>query len=100
MTGMSGHVIIGGFGRVGQLIAQMLSERLIPFVALDVSASRVQVGAVCGLAWCGASWFWASSGRILGGVEGGEGRAWWPWLPAPHTCRWAGGSRGRECRAS
>ena len=60
MTGMSGHVIIGGFGRVGQLIAQMLSERLIPFVALDVSASRVQVGAVCGLAWCGASWFWAS----------------------------------------
>ena len=42
--GMSGHVIIAGFGRVGQLIAQMLSERLIPFVAIDVSASRVQDG--------------------------------------------------------
>lgn len=90
---LSGHVIICGFGRVGELIAkvgkpffegtdgtddevlcgnfiagchaisagayrharliphspssppqpQMLSERLIPFVALDVSASRVQV---------------------------------------------------------
>jgi voltage-gated potassium channel Kch len=44
MSGMSGHVIIAGFGRVGQLIAQMLSEELIPFVALDVSASRVQDG--------------------------------------------------------
>ncbi|KAI3432210.1 hypothetical protein D9Q98_003772 [Chlorella vulgaris] len=44
MSGMSGHVIIAGFGRVGQLIGQMLSERLIPFVALDVSASRVQEG--------------------------------------------------------
>ncbi len=42
MSGMSGHVIIAGFGRVGELISQMLSERLIPFVALDVSASRVQ----------------------------------------------------------
>ena len=37
------HVIIAGFGRVGQIIAQLLSERLIPFVALDVSAERVQV---------------------------------------------------------
>ncbi|PRW61490.1 K(+) efflux antiporter chloroplastic-like [Chlorella sorokiniana] len=44
MSGMSGHVIICGFGRVGELIAKMLSERLIPFVALDVSASRVQEG--------------------------------------------------------
>jgi len=37
------HVIIAGFGRVGQIIAQLLSERLIPFVALDVIADRVQV---------------------------------------------------------
>lgn len=44
MSGMSNHVIICGFGRVGQLIAQMLSEELIPFVALDVSAGRVQDG--------------------------------------------------------
>jgi len=43
-SGLSGHVIIAGFGRVGQLIAQMLSEELIPFVALDVSAGRVQEG--------------------------------------------------------
>ncbi|KAJ7962350.1 K(+) efflux antiporter 2, chloroplastic-like [Quillaja saponaria] len=30
------HIVICGFGRVGQIIAQLLSERLIPFVALDV----------------------------------------------------------------
>ncbi len=38
------HVIIAGFGRVGQIIGQLLSERLIPFVALDVQSDRVQVG--------------------------------------------------------
>ena len=38
------HVIIAGFGRVGQLIAQMLSEEMIPFVALDTDAGRVQRG--------------------------------------------------------
>ncbi|CAN1237008.1 K(+) efflux antiporter 2, chloroplastic [Linum grandiflorum] len=33
------HIIICGFGRVGQIIAQLLSERLIPFVAIDVRTS-------------------------------------------------------------
>ena len=41
---MRDHVIIAGFGRVGQIIGQLLSERLIPFVALDVQSDRVQVG--------------------------------------------------------
>ena len=40
---MRGHVVIAGFGRVGQIIGQLLSERLIPFVALDVRSDRVQV---------------------------------------------------------
>jgi voltage-gated potassium channel Kch len=44
MSGMRGHVIIAGFGRVGKIIAQTLSEELIPFVALDMSAARVQEG--------------------------------------------------------
>ena len=44
ISGLSNHVIIAGFGRVGQLIAQMLSEELIPFVALDTSSTRVQEG--------------------------------------------------------
>ncbi|DBA99171.1 hypothetical protein WJX82_006091 [Trebouxia sp. C0006] len=41
---LRGHVVIAGFGRVGQIIAQLLSERLIPFVALDVRSDRVQAG--------------------------------------------------------
>ncbi|KAG2452077.1 hypothetical protein HYH02_003113 [Chlamydomonas schloesseri] len=44
MKEMKDHVIIAGYGRVGQIIAQMLSEQLIPFVALDVSSARVAVG--------------------------------------------------------
>ena len=41
---LKGHVIICGFGRIGQIVAQVLSERLIPFVAADVNAERVQAG--------------------------------------------------------
>ena len=40
---LRGHVIIAGFGRVGQIIGQLLSERLIPFVAVDVRMDCVQV---------------------------------------------------------
>ncbi|KAK4802621.1 hypothetical protein SAY86_000824 [Trapa natans] len=43
------HIIICGFGRVGQIIAQLLSERLIPFVALDVRSDRVAIGRALGL---------------------------------------------------
>ncbi|KAM2157162.1 hypothetical protein ACFX1R_042766 [Malus domestica] len=41
---LQGHIILCGFGRVGQIIAQLLSESLIPFVALDVRSDRVAVG--------------------------------------------------------
>lgn len=41
---MKDHVIIAGYGRAGQLIGQLLSENLIPFVALDVSNERVAAG--------------------------------------------------------
>ncbi|XP_027108312.1 K(+) efflux antiporter 2, chloroplastic [Coffea arabica] len=41
---LQGHIILCGFGRVGQIIAQLLSERLIPFVALDVRSDRVAFG--------------------------------------------------------
>ncbi len=40
------HVIIAGYGRAGQLIGQLLSENLIPFVALDTSNERVATGKV------------------------------------------------------
>lgn len=43
MDDLRGHIIIAGFGRVGQMVSQLLSERLIQFVALDVRTERVQV---------------------------------------------------------
>ena len=47
------HVIIAGYGRTGQLIAALLSEHLIPFVALDVNTDCVAKGKVGRV---GASW--------------------------------------------
>jgi hypothetical protein len=51
------HVIIAGYGRVGQMIGQMLSEELIPFVAVDIDANRR----------AGACW---EGGRGFGRVKG------------------------------
>ena len=45
---LQGHIIIAGFGRVGQMVSQLLSERLIQFVALDVRSERVQAGKKTG----------------------------------------------------
>lgn len=39
--GMTDHVVIGGFGRVGQTIARLLVEENVPFVALDMDARLV-----------------------------------------------------------
>jgi monovalent cation:proton antiporter-2 (CPA2) family protein len=36
-----GHVIVAGFGRVGQITARILRAKRIPFTALDVSAEQV-----------------------------------------------------------
>lgn len=38
---LNDHVLIGGFGRVGQTIAKVLSAAGISYVALDLDASRV-----------------------------------------------------------
>lgn len=43
--GLKDHIIIAGFGRVGNLIAQLLSKRMIPFVALDVRVDAVQASS-------------------------------------------------------
>lgn len=48
---LADHVIIGGYGRVGQAVAHMLAAERIPYVALDangelVSQFRQQPGAV------------------------------------------------------
>jgi CPA2 family monovalent cation:H+ antiporter-2 len=38
----SDHVIIGGYGRVGQLIARMLESEHVPYVALDINSEIVR----------------------------------------------------------
>lgn len=42
------HVILLGFGRVGQLVGKMLSERVIPFVAIDNDMDQVNFGRAKG----------------------------------------------------
>ncbi len=37
-----GHVVIGGFGRVGRIVAESLERQGVPFVALDADAGRVR----------------------------------------------------------
>jgi CPA2 family monovalent cation:H+ antiporter-2 len=35
------HVLIAGFGRVGQMLARLLESRAVPYVALDLDSERV-----------------------------------------------------------
>jgi glutathione-regulated potassium-efflux system protein KefB len=39
---LAGHVIIAGFGRVGQVVARVLRAKKIPFTALDISAEQIE----------------------------------------------------------
>ncbi len=40
-TGLSGHVIIVGYGRVGQMLGSVLGEQELPHVGLDIDANLV-----------------------------------------------------------
>lgn len=42
------HIIIAGFGRVGRIVAEILSQRMVPFVAIDNNMSRVSAGRAAG----------------------------------------------------
>src|SRR5215212_3912087 len=42
-TDEAGRVIVAGFGRVGQLVAEMLERHKVPYVAIDRDAARVAV---------------------------------------------------------
>jgi len=41
---MSDHVIIAGFGRVGQTVAKLLAANQVPYVAIDLDLSEVRAG--------------------------------------------------------
>jgi CPA2 family monovalent cation:H+ antiporter-2 len=43
------HVVIAGFGRVGQTVARVLAAQEVPFVALDLDLRRVAQGRARGL---------------------------------------------------
>ncbi len=47
-AGLTGHVIICGYGRIGQSIGNFLDEERIPYVALDLDASRVREAHLAG----------------------------------------------------
>lgn len=46
---LEGHVLVLGYGRVGENIGRLLAARTIPFVALDLSAQRVAEARTHGL---------------------------------------------------
>ena len=46
---LSGHVVIGGFGRVGQTLGRLLEEQGVPYVALDGDAQLVRAARERGL---------------------------------------------------
>ncbi len=41
---LKNHIIIAGFGRVGQMLGEILNSRLVPFVALDIDMHCVTEG--------------------------------------------------------
>ncbi|QBQ54753.1 monovalent cation:proton antiporter-2 (CPA2) family protein [Nitrosococcus wardiae] len=42
------HVIVGGFGRVGQTVARLLQDYNVPYIALDVDPLKVTQGQIQG----------------------------------------------------
>jgi glutathione-regulated potassium-efflux system protein KefB len=67
-----GHVVISGFGRVGQVVARILTAKGIPFTALDADPDQVQLVSQFG----NKSYFGdASRLSILEAAEIGKARA-------------------------
>ncbi|MFT4079220.1 cation:proton antiporter [Rhodomicrobium lacus] len=68
----AGHVVIAGFGRVGQVVARVLTAKGIPFTALDADPDQVQlVGQFGNKSYFGD----ASRLAILEAAEVGKARA-------------------------
>ena len=67
-----GHVVIAGFGRVGQIVARILAAKHIPFTALDSDPEHVD-----GVRKFGARIFYGDASRpeILDAAQTGKARA-------------------------
>ena len=67
-----GHVIIAGYGRVGQVVSRVLRARKIPFTALDISAEQIEF-----VKKFGAQAFFGDASRldILEAAQAGKARA-------------------------
>ena len=67
-----GHVIVAGFGRVGQIVARILQARKIPFTAIDANAARVSF-----VKKFGAQAYYGDTSRvdILRAAQAGKARA-------------------------
>ena len=72
VPGNDGHVIIAGFGRVGQVVARVLRAKKIPFTALDISAEQIEF-----VKKFGAQAFYGDASRIdiLEAAQAGNARA-------------------------
>lgn len=46
---LKSHVVIVGFGRIGQIVAKLLADQMIPYVAIDMNMGRVSEGRRQGL---------------------------------------------------
>ncbi len=49
VSDLRNHVIIAGFGRVGRMVAKMLTDRMIPYVAIDNNMDAVTKGRAEGI---------------------------------------------------
>jgi glutathione-regulated potassium-efflux system protein KefB len=67
-----GHVVIAGFGRVGQIVARILAAKRIPFTALDANPEHVD-----GVRKFGARTFYGDASRpeILDAAQTAKARA-------------------------
>jgi len=67
---LTNHVVIAGFGRVGQTVAKVLAAADVPYVALDLDASRIARARAKGLPV-----FYGDASRVDVLAAAGAGRA-------------------------
>jgi CPA2 family monovalent cation:H+ antiporter-2 len=80
--GLADHVVIGGFGRVGQTVARLLDAENVPYVALDIGGHLVASQRRGGRAV-----FYGDAGRpeLLERVGGRKARAFVVTVNAPYA---------------